>query len=129
MNWTNVAAGIVIRKGLVLVVKRPAGKALAGLWEFPGGKAEPGEPVEKALVREFEEELDIIPTDFKLWTRIKKSYNHINAHVHFYLIRGFRGTVSPRENQETAWINPAKVSHADFLEADAEILKKVVLYL
>jgi hypothetical protein len=68
-------------------------------------------------------------TDFKLWTRVKKSYNHINAHVHFYLIYSFEGIISPRENQEIAWINPSKTSGADFLEADREILKKVALYL
>ncbi len=122
-----MAAGIVIRDGLVLVVKRPEGKALAGFWEFPGGKAEPGEPVDKALVRELNEELGIIPVDFRLWTLVKKKYGHINAHVHFYLIYRFEGIISPLENQEIAWIDPGKASGAEFLKADREILKKVDL--
>ncbi len=120
-----MAAGIVFREGLVLAVKRPQGKVLAGFWEFPGGKAEPGESVEKALIRELEEELGIIPTDFRLWTRVKKSYGHVNAHVHFYLIFRFEGIISPWENQEIAWIHPGKAIKTNFLEADQKILEKL----
>ncbi len=129
MIWTKVAAGIAVRDGLILAAKRPPGKALAGYWEFPGGKVKPGEPVEKALAREFEEELGIIPTDFWLWTMVKNSYDHINAHIHFYLIYRFEGIIFPRENQEIAWIDPGKMSGKVFLKADRKILKKVAFFL
>ncbi len=128
-DWTVVAAGIVIRKKLILAVKRPPGKILAGFWEFPGGKALPGEPAHQALSRELDEELGIIPSDFRLWTRVKKSYAHLNAHVHFYLIYKYEGQIFPRENQEMAWIDPARTCGAGFLKADRKILKRVVYHL
>ena len=129
MTWTKVAAGILIRHGLVLAVKRPPGKVLAGYWEFPGGKAEPGESMEKTLSRELHEELGIIPVDFWLWTRVKKSYEHVNAHVHFYLVYRFEGMISSLEKQEIAWIDPGKFSGMDFLKADQEILRRVKFFL
>ncbi|WP_028573584.1 (deoxy)nucleoside triphosphate pyrophosphohydrolase [Desulfonatronovibrio hydrogenovorans] len=127
MSWISVAAGIVVRDGLVLGVQRPQGKVLAGFWEFPGGKAEPGEPVAEALVRELYEELGIIPRDFWLWTSLKKSYDHINAHVHFYMVTGYDGNIVARERQEMAWFDPAEAVTRDFLPADQEILERLAL--
>ena len=126
MEWIKVAAGIVVKESLILTVKRPPGKTLAGFWEFPGGKAEPGESVENALKRELQEEISIKPVDFWLWTSIKKSYDHINAHIHFFVVKSFEGQVHSREKQELIWIHPADINEKDFLPADREILKKVV---
>ena len=128
-NWVDVAAGIVIKNRLILAVKRPQGKPLSGFWEFPGGKARPGESTEKALIRELEEELSITPVSFRLWLRMKKSYHHLDAHVHFYLVHEFQGAVIPRENQETAWIEPDRIKVGPFLEADEEILNQIALLI
>ncbi|MCA1743334.1 MAG: (deoxy)nucleoside triphosphate pyrophosphohydrolase [Desulfonatronovibrio sp.] len=126
MEWIKVAAGIVVKEGLVLIVKRPPGKTLAGFYEFPGGKAESGESVENALKRELQEEIGIKPLDFWLWTSIKKSYDHINAHVHFFIVKDFEGQIHSREKQELIWTHPAGFDDKNFLPADREILKKVV---
>ena len=71
----NVAVGAIKNaKGEILISKRPKGKHLAGVWEFPGGKIEPGESTQQALVRELQEELDIVPTQTESLIQIEHQY-------------------------------------------------------
>ena len=91
--------------GRVLVSERPAGKELAGLWEFPGGKVEPGEPPEQALVRELREELaiDVDSGDLVPFCFASHSYPTCHLLMPLVLCRRWRGEVTAMEGQRVAW--------------------------
>jgi 8-oxo-dGTP diphosphatase len=107
-----VAACILLNdNGSVLIAKRPAGRPLAGLWEFPGGKVEPGEEPERALIRELNEELgiEIARHDLEPLTFASHAYPDFHLLMPLYLCRHWRGTMEPREGQELAWASPAEL--------------------
>lgn len=103
-----VAAALYNRKGEILLAQRPEGKAMAGLWEFPGGKVEPGETPERALVRELHEELSILVDESDLEPISFASHNYPNFHLlmPLYRCRVWTGDVDPREGQSFAWVAP-----------------------
>lgn len=119
----DVVAGIVWRDGRYLAVERPEGRRQAGFWEFPGGKVEPGESVEAALVREFEEELGIRPTEFSFWREKIHEYTDLTVRLFFFHIRGFEGDIQPLEGQRMTWVVPGKHGDIPFLPADLEIVE------
>ena len=107
-----VAACILLNeKGAVLIAKRPKGRPLAGLWEFPGGTVEPGEDPERALIRELDEELGIkiAKADLKPLTFASHAYPDFHLLMPLYLCRLWRGTMVAREGQELAWVSPAEL--------------------
>jgi len=97
--------------GRILIAKRPEGRSLAGLWEFPGGKVEPGESPEHALIRELAEELgiDIAAADFTPLTFASHDYPDFHLLMPLFLCRRWRGTVAPHEGQELLWVKPAEL--------------------
>jgi len=104
-----VAACVLIDgDGRLLIAKRPEGRPLAGLWEFPGGKVEEGETPEGALVRELAEELgiDIAIADLAPLTFASHSYPEFHLLMPLYLCRRWRGTVAAHEGQELQWVRP-----------------------
>lgn len=106
---TEVAVGLLIdRQGRLLFGSRPAGKAYAGYWEFPGGKVEEGETVAQALAREFHEELglDIAPADVVAWRTERVSYPHAHVRLNFCKVWHWRGEPEMREGQKAAWSAP-----------------------
>ena len=117
-----VAVGLLIKDGLVLVARRPAGVHLADLWEFPGGKIEPGESVEEALQREFQEELGIQIAGISRLMDIEHSYREKRVVLRVHLIRGYSGQVEAREGQKLCWCAPASLSPGDFPAANHKIL-------
>ncbi|MBL8325167.1 MAG: NUDIX domain-containing protein [Rubrivivax sp.] len=103
---TEVAVGVLLdARGHFLLTSRPAGKAYAGYWEFPGGKVEDGESVEAALVRELHEELGIEADASRIerWQVEVFDYPHALVRLNFCKVRAWRGHFEMREGQQMAW--------------------------
>ena len=107
-----VAVALIDVDGRVLIAQRPEGKALAGLWEFPGGKVEPGERPEGALIRELHEELGIDVNEACLAPFVFASHAYESFHLlmPLYLCRRWSGVVVKREHAALAWVKPDKLS-------------------
>ncbi|MFN4089826.1 MAG: (deoxy)nucleoside triphosphate pyrophosphohydrolase [Alphaproteobacteria bacterium] len=119
-----VAVALVDKDGRVLLARRPPGKALAGLWEFPGGKVHPGERPEAALIRELQEELGI-ETDAAClapFTFASHAYETFHLLMPLYVCRVWRGTASPREGQELAWVRPVRMGDYPMPPADRPLV-------
>ena len=103
-----VAAALIDPDGRVLIAQRPPGKAMAGLWEFPGGKIEPNETPETALIRELREELDITvqPACLAPFTFASHAYADFHLLMPLYLCRRWNGTPVPREHKTIKWVRP-----------------------
>ncbi len=100
----NVAVGILMKpSGHVLLGQRPAGKPMAGYWEFPGGKVEPGESIFEALKRELLEELGVKIVSAEPWCGIEHQYTHAHVYLHFYIIREWQGEPQSLEGQAFSW--------------------------
>ncbi len=104
------AVALVDADGRVLLARRPEGKPLAGLWEFPGGKVKPGETPEAALIRELKEELDIDVTESCLapFTFASHAYEKFHLMMPLYLCRRWEGNLRAVEGQALAWVRPQK---------------------
>lgn len=101
---TQVAVGILIdSSGRFLLTSRPAGKAYAGYWEFPGGKLEAGESVEQALRRELQEEIGLTITRTQLWKSAMVDYPHALVRLHFCKVYGWAGDLQMHEGQLFSW--------------------------
>jgi len=101
---TEVAVGILLRPdGAFLLCSRPAGKAYAGYWEFPGGKLEPGEDVAQALRRELREELGIEIGAVSLWKVSVVDYPHALVRLHFCKVFEWQGELQMLESQQCSW--------------------------
>jgi 8-oxo-dGTP diphosphatase len=119
-----VACALVDTDGRVLICKRPEGKALAGLWEFPGGKVEPGEGPEAALIREMDEELGITITASCLAPFVFASHRYETFHLlmPLYLCRRWEGVVMAKEHAALAWVKPNALSAYAMPPADAPLV-------
>lgn len=125
------AAALVDIDGRILIARRPADKSMAGLWEFPGGKVEPGETPEAALVRELKEELDIDITESCLapFTFASHCYDDFHLLMPLYLCRVWKGEIRPREGQRTAWVRPIKLRDYPMPPADIPLIAMLRDYL
>ena len=101
-----VAAALYDAEGRILLAQRPAGKPMAGLWEFPGGKVETGETPERALVRELQEELSIMvdETSLKPITFASHAYPDFHLLMPLFATESWDGELVPREGQSLAWV-------------------------
>jgi len=119
-----VACALVDVDNRVLIAKRPEGKAMAGLWEFPGGKIEPGERPEDALIRELHEELSIDVTQACLAPLAFASHAYDNFHLlmPLYVCRRWGGRVVPREGQEIAWVRANRLKGYPMPPADDPLI-------
>ena len=126
----EVAAAVIERPdGSFLLAQRPAGKVYAGWWEFPGGKAEAGEPAAKALVRELHEELGIeVRTAYPWITRVH-IYEHATVRLHFFRVTEWAGEPHGRENQAFLWQRPDAAMPSPMLPANAPVLASLALPL
>ncbi len=120
----DVAAGILWRQGRLLAARRPEGKPLAGFWELPGGKLEPGESPAQALARELAEELGVTARAARFWRGTEHAYPErgLRVRLHFFHVTDFSGEPAAREGQALAWVTPAEAAGLDFLPADADML-------
>lgn len=118
------AAALIDTDGRVLLARRPEGKKLAGLWEFPGGKVLPGETPEAALIRELKEELGIQVESACLapFTFASHAYETFHLLMPLFLCRRWHGTPQPREGQLLAWVRPNKLTEYPTPPADKPLL-------
>lgn len=118
------AVALVDGDGRVLLARRPPGKSMAGLWEFPGGKIEPGETPEAALIRELAEELgiDVKASCLAPFTFASHRYEDFHLLMPLYVCRRWVGTPIARENQELVWARPARLGDYDMPPADKPLI-------
>lgn len=123
-----VACALVDVDNRVLIAKRPEGKAMAGLWEFPGGKLEAGERPEQALVRELKEELDIDTKVDCLAPLSFASYGYEDFHLlmPFYICRRFWGQPRGKEGQEIKWVRANQLRSFDMPPADEPLIPPLI---
>jgi 8-oxo-dGTP diphosphatase len=118
------AVALVDADGRVLVARRPEGKSMAGLWEFPGGKVLEGETPEAALARELAEELGIDVTESCLAPLAFASHPYEDFHLlmPLYACRVWKGTVTAMEGQALKWVRPARIADLPMPPADAPLV-------
>jgi 8-oxo-dGTP diphosphatase len=115
--------------GRVLIAERPAGKHMAGLWEFPGGKLLPGEPPLVGLERELAEELGVIVEDARPFCELRHRYPDRAVRLDVWWVSRFDGRAESREGQALRWCDAAELSAAAMLPADAPLVARVVAEL
>lgn len=122
----EVGAGIIMRNGKIFIAQRPEGKPLPNVWEFPGGKQEPGETIPQCLKRELKEELDIDAEigDFLMDTTYGYDYGEFKINV--YLVH-IPDDVKLKLNvhQNCAWVTPEEMDKYDFPPADRDIIRRL----
>ena len=125
---TVVAVALVDADARVLIAQRPPGKALAGLWEFPGGKLDPGERPEAALIRELHEELGIAVQDACLapLTFASHAYPEFHLLMPLWICRRWEGVAAPREGQSLKWVRPGRLRDYPMPPADAPLIPPLV---
>lgn len=118
------ACALIDTDGRVLIGQRPEGKALAGLWEFPGGKVEPGETPEAALIRELKEELDIEVSRACLAPFVFTTHDYESFYLlmPLWLCRRWSGAVRALEHQAMAWVKPSRLSDYPMPPADEPLV-------
>lgn len=118
------AAALIDVDNRVLLAERPAGKSMAGLWEFPGGKVAAGETPEEALIREMREELgiEVCETCLAPFTFASHSYTDFHLLMPLYLCRNWDGEITPREGQRLKWVRPLKLSEYQMPPADIPLI-------
>ncbi len=119
----HVVAGVLIDgAGRVLIAQRPAGKHLAGGWEFPGGKLEPGEARSAGLARELREELGIVIGQPRPLLRLRHTYPYGQVLLDVWVVRRYRGEPQGLDGQNLRWCRRDELANADLLPADRPIL-------
>ena len=118
------AVALIDKDSRILIAKRPNGKSMSGLWEFPGGKVEPGETPEQALVRELSEELGI-----KTWnsclaplTFASHAYDKCHLLMPLFVCRKWEGIVFPKEKQELKWVYSRELKNYPMPPADIPLI-------
>ena len=121
------AAALIDVDGRVLLARRPEGKAMAGLWEFPGGKVETGETPEAALIRELGEELAINTVESCLAPIAFASHGYDDFHLllMLYACRRWKGNITPQENNEIVWVRPNRLRDYPMPPADEPLVAMV----
>ena len=125
MNITEVVAALIWDGDKFMICQSPAHKARALLWEFVGGKVEPGETKEQALIRECQEELAITLSVGDVFMDVIHEYPDIAVHLTLFNATIAEGIPQKLEHKDMKWITPAEIPNYDFCPADEEILKKI----
>ena len=118
------ACALIDPDGRVLLAQRPAGRSMAGLWEFPGGKIEPGERPEETLIRELSEELgiDVKEPCLAPLTFASHAYPDFHLLMPLYVCRRWEGSAMPKEGQQLAWVKPNRLKDYPMPPADIPLI-------
>jgi 8-oxo-dGTP diphosphatase len=122
----EVTAAVIARRGRFLVTRRDPAKHLGGLWEFPGGKRDPGESLEACLARELHEELGVRARVGDRFAIVPWAYPKRRVLLHFFRCRIARGRITPRESQPYRWVTPEELATLPMPPADAEVVARLV---
>ena len=123
---TEVVAALIWDNDRFLACQRPANKARGLLWEFVGGKVEPGESREEALIRECREELGVTVTPGDIFMEVVHEYPDLTVHLILYHAVISAGTIQLLEHNDARWITPEQIPDYPFCPADEEILKRIM---
>jgi 8-oxo-dGTP diphosphatase len=125
------ACALIDADGRVLIAERPAGKTMAGLWEFPGGKIESGERPEETLIRELKEELGIAVSETCLapLTFASHAYPDFHLLMPLYVCRRWEGNVQAREGQKLTWVKPNRLRDYPMPPADVPLIAHLTALL
>lgn len=121
----EVVAALIWDSKKFMICQRPPGKARALLWEFVGGKVEPGETKEQALIRECMEELAVNISVSDIFMDVTHAYPDMTVHLTLYNASIVKGIPEKLEHTDIKWIYPSEINQYDFCPADEEILKKI----
>lgn len=122
----EVVAALIWADNKFLICQRPAHKARALLWEFVGGKVEPGETKEQALIRECQEELAVTVSVGDVFMEVTHEYPDITVHLTLFNAVIGEGTPQKLEHNDIQWITPKEIPNYDFCPADDEILDRII---
>jgi 8-oxo-dGTP diphosphatase len=119
----KVTAGILEENGRVLIARRRPGRHMAGKWEFPGGKIEPGETPEQSLARELQEELDVRARVGSFLCRTFFDGDGVSLELLVYRVEGFDGQPVLREHEEIRWVLPRELLSYDLADSDRRVVE------
>ena len=122
---TEVVAALIWYKEKFMICQRPVNKARALLWEFVGGKVEPGETKEQALIRECQEELNILLSVGDVFMDVVHEYPDLTVHLTLFNANILEGVPQKLEHNDIRWITPSEIPNYEFCPADEEILAKI----
>lgn len=125
---TEVVAALIWDGNRFMICQRPAGKARPLLWEFVGGKVEPGETKEQALIRECQEELGITVRPSGVFCEVTHDYPDLTVHLTLLHAVISSGTPQKLEHNDIRWITPEEIPQYEFCPADVELLEKIIQY-
>lgn len=123
---TRVSAALIWADNKFMICQRPAHKTRGLLWEFVGGKVEPGETGEEALVRECMEEIAVEVAVDGVFTEVVHEYSDMCVHLTLYNAHILRGEPQMLEHNDIRWITPEEIPEYEFCPADVEILEKLM---
>lgn len=123
---TGVVAALIWDKDKFMICQRPAHKARGLLWEFVGGKVEPGEAKEQALIRECQEELAVTLSIGDVFMDVVHEYPDLIVHLTLFNAAILEGIPKKLEHNDIKWITPSEIFNYDFCPADKEILKRIL---
>ena len=118
-----VAAALYDSQGRILIAERPAGKHMAGRWEFPGGKVASGESDAVALARELEEELGVTVTESRQLMTLHHNYPDRSVELSLWIVERYTGVPQSLDQQRLKWVEPARLTDEDILEADQPFIE------
>lgn len=125
MKITEVVAALIWQGEQFMICQRPAHKARGLLWEFVGGKVEPGETKPAALIRECKEELAIDVNVGDIFMEVTHEYPDLTVHLTLFHASVVKGVPQMLEHNDIRWITPAEIPEYDFCPADVEILEEI----
>lgn len=119
----EVAAAVIVEGDRIFCVKRGPGRALENKWEFPGGKIEPGETAEQALIREIREELNTGISVHEKLLSVSEDYGNFTVNLHCYLCTKISGNLTLSEHTDSAWLKKTELGNLDWAPADKTVVQ------